>query len=279
MRLLLLTALTMIAFAANSVLNRIGVGLLEMEASAFAFWRTLAGAVALWLLVRRRGNRPSRPLARRLGGAAALALYMVGFSLAYRSLDAGLGALILFGALQLVLFGWALAQGEEVGARRWGGMALAFAGLVWLLWPSGAAVVPRTGAFSMLAAAVGWGIYTILGRAEADPLGVTASNFAWALPFVALPALPVLTGLPSPAALATALLAGAVTSGLGYALWYRVLPQLATSTAGIAQLSVPVIAILGGGALLGEAVTPRMWIAALAVLGGIALAVTPRRRT
>jgi drug/metabolite transporter (DMT)-like permease len=277
-KIILFVALTMCAFAANSVLNRIGVARLGMDPMDFAAIRVAAGAVTLCALVWWRGGPwPVIWSTRRMAGAAALTVYMIGFSFAYLTLDAGLGALILFGVLQVVIFGFAVTKGEAIPALRWLGAITAFAGLVALLWPAGVHHVPLGGALSMAAAGIAWAIYTLLGRAEPDATGASAVNFALCLPLVAL-ALPFsAAGGLSGAGIGTAIIAGAVTSGLGYALWYRILPALPATMAGIAQLSVPVLTVLAGVALLGEPVTFRFIIAGALVLGGIGLSLITKR--
>lgn len=269
MRLILLIALTMLAFAGNSVLTRMALVWGDAGASSFALVRLVAGAVALLALLAWRDGRAICPRVA-WGGAAALALYVVGFSLAYRWLDAGVGALILFGGVQVTMFAGAVLRGEAVAPARYAGALLALAGLAWMMWPTGGAAPDLLGSAVMLAAALGWGIYSLRGRMVRDPLADTAWNFLWAVPagvvlFAALPDAMTARG----AALAVA--SGAVTSGLGYALWYRVLPQIAGSTAALAQLTVPVIALAGGAAVLGEPLTVRFALASALVLGGVAL--------
>jgi drug/metabolite transporter (DMT)-like permease len=278
MKLFALVALTMCAFAANSVLNRIGVALQGMDPLDFATVRTAAGAVMLWLLVSfRKAPRPPVFNTKRVAGAAALAIYMVGFSWAYITLDAGLGALILFGTLQIVVFGWAVIEGGNVPVLRWIGAAIALTGLCVLLWPSGDAAVPLGGAISMAIAGTSWAAYTLLGRAEADPLGATASNFLLCLPLVAVAMLLVGIGTMPVGGIVTAIIAGGLTSGVGYAMWYRALPSLPTTVAGIAQLSVPVIAVSAGVIFLSEPLTLRLVIAGALVLGGITVSLSARR--
>jgi len=206
-----------------------------------------------------------------------LAIYMVGFSWAYITLDAGLGALILFGTLQIVVFGWAVIEGGNVPVLRWIGAAIALTGLCVLLWPSGDAAVPLGGAISMAIAGTSWAAYTLLGRAEADPLGATASNFLLCLPLVAVAMLLVGIGTMPVGGIVTAIIAGGLTSGVGYAMWYRALPSLPTTVAGIAQLSVPVIAVTAGVIFLSEPLTLRLVIAGALVLGGIAVSLSARR--
>lgn len=277
MRLILLVTLTMIAFAANSVLNRLAVAEFGMDALGFAVLRVGARAVTLLTLVwlRDKALLHIRPCAH-WRGALALATYMIGFSYAYQTLEAGLGALILFGVLQLLLFGWAVASGQAVRGMQWVGMSVALAGLTFLLWPSETVAIPVGGTMAMLIAAAGWVAYTVLGRGAADALAGSAQNFALCLPLVLFPFAfdPSLGG--GWAGLGCAILSGAVTSGLGYALWYRVLPQLVVTQASLAQLSVPVFAVLGGAVILLEPITARMIFAACVILGGIALASAPK---
>jgi drug/metabolite transporter (DMT)-like permease len=211
----------------------------------------------------------------RVWGALTLAVYMLGFSWAYVSLGAGVGALILFGTVQLVMFGWAAVSGGAVPPLRWVGVGVAFCGLALLLWPQEALALPIIGSLSMIAAGAGWAAYSLLGQRARQPLVATAGNFVLCLPLMLLP-LAVVPVTVTGAGAITALVAGALTSGLGYAPWYRVLPHLAATTAATAQLSVPVIAVAGGALLLAEPVTPRLVVSAILVLGGIGLSLARR---
>mgnify|MGYP002620578255 CR=1 FL=1 len=278
LRLFLLGALTMSAFAANSLLNRAALADGSIDPMSFALLRVLAGAVVLWLLVREAPGLARGPLFM----AAALCTYLLGFSLAYVALDAGIGALILFGTVQVTMLSGALVSGERLGARRWLGAALALAGLAALMLP-GVEAVPAAGpAALMLLAGLGWGLYSLAGRGAARPLAVTAGNFLLAVPMVALLALVWWCfggdATSSRRGVALALVSGAVTSGLGYALWYAILPALGAVRAGVAQLSVPVIALLGGVALLGERLGAGALMASALLLAGVALASLPARR-
>ena len=266
----------MCAFAGNSILNRAGVAGDGMDPMMFAVVRVAAGAVTLALLVRLRGGTLPLIGGRRLGGALSLTVYMLGFSWAYLTLGAGLGALILFGVVQLVMFGWAVIRGQSVPVLRWLGASVAFAGLILLLWPSGTVQVPPAGAASMALAGAAWAAYTLLGQGEAEPLAATAANFVICLPFTSLALMAGWGGAITTQGVLIAVAAGAVTSGLGYALWYRVLPSLPTTIAAIAQLSVPVIAVAAGIVLLGEGVTLRLVMAGALVLGGIAVSLIRR---
>ena len=284
MRLFLLTTFVMTMFAANSLLNRLALAEGAIGAGEFALLRLVAGAAMLAALVltRDRGAGAALLRAARPWGVASLTLYMLGFSYAYLTLDAGLGALILFGGVQIVMFAGAVRVGEGLRARRVGGAVVAFAGLVWLLSPAGVAPAPL-GAALMLAAALGWGVYSLLGARARDPLAATAGNFLYAVPLALLVVGPALLAAGGGAhvtasGIVLALVSGAVTSGLGYALWYAVLPRLPASAAGVAQLTVPVIAMAGGAVFLGEVPTGEAIIAAAVVLGGVAASLAPPRR-
>ncbi|MEZ5999103.1 MAG: DMT family transporter [Hyphomonas sp.] len=278
MKLFLLTALTMVAFAANSILNRFALAGGAIDPGSFAAVRLASGTSALLALIALRRTKWAVWSPRRPAAALALATYMIGFSFAYITLGASVGALILFGGVQVVMFAGALTRRERIGAMRVLGACIAFAGLVWLLRPSGKSAPDLAGAALMATAAAGWGIYSLLGRGSANPTGDTAANFLFAVPvsLLALVAVPHLT--LSPTGLALAVTSGVVMSGLGYALWYSVLPRLQSSTAAVAQLSVPVIAAFGGIALLHEPLTARFLIASGLVLSGIAISLVPARR-
>lgn len=276
MRLFLLTLLTMLAFAANSVLNRAAVGPGLIDAVSFAAVRVAAGAgvLGVLLMVRRAAGRAAwAGWQGRIVGAGSLLVYLFGFSLAYGALDAGTGALILFGMVQITMFAGALVRGEAVPGRRWVGAGLAFAGLVYLLAPGSVPAGHLLPSAMMAVAGIGWGGYSLSARGARDPLAATGWNFILAVP-VALAVWPLLAhGVAAPAGIALAVVSGAVTSGLGYALWYAVLPGLGASRGAVAQLTVPVFALAGGMAFLGEVLTLRFAIAALLVIGGVALAL------
>ena len=273
MKQALLVVFAMGAFAANSILNRAGVGG-ATDPVTFALVRVWSGAATLALIVVLRGGRLQLLAPRRASGALALVVYLVGFSLAYLRLDAGLGALILFATVQLGLFAWALRGPDPVSPRQIAGMVLALAGLVWLLWPGGTVAVDAASAGLMIAAGLGWAAYTALGKGATAPLQDTAGNFVLAA--LAMGPLILLGPGWDAQGLGLAVLSGALASGLGYAVWYAVLPGLGTMQAGVAQLSVPVLAILGGAALLGEAITAQILMASALVLGGIGLSVPGR---
>ena len=208
-------------------------------------------------------------------GALSLAAYMIGFSLAYATLDAGLGALILFGVVQVTIFIWGALRGATPSTRQLSGASLAFVGLLIALWPSEGSTSSVAGTALMVIAGLGWAAYTLVGRGATNPLAATAANFVLAMPLLMI----LLVGQSLNAniiGIGLAILCGAVTSGLGYSLWYAVLPKMTATTAAIVQLSVPIIAIAAGAVFFGEVVSLLIVIAAALVVGGIALAVTTR---
>lgn len=270
------TTVAMLAFAANSVLNRMAVGAGLIDAVDYAVIRLAAGAVMLALLVLGRramqGGAVWPGRAGRLAGVAGLLAYLFGFSAAYLTLDAGIGALILFGSVQITMFAGALIAREAVPRARWAGAGLAFAGLLVLVAPGG-----QLGAFgpvaAMILAGIGWGVYSLAGRGADDPLLSTTANFVLALPLALVGAVVIgFGGVVQPLGVWLAVLSGAVTSGLGYALWYALVPKLGAARAAVAQLTVPLIAAGAGAALLGEGLSLRFAIAAGLVLGGVAIA-------
>lgn len=279
-RLFLLTALTMLAFSANSLLNRMALAQGAIGPSAFAAIRVASGALMLAFLLGIRERSLPKPAPPHLAAVAALATYMLGFSFAYVSMDAGLGALTLFAGVQVTMFVGALVEGERPPARRWSGMALALAGLALLNRPSGP-VSLNTGALVLMAcAAVGWGFYSLIGRRVTDPLSATGWNFFYCVPlvFVALLFFPDTTSM-RPEGVFLAVLSGGVTSALGYALWYALLPSLGATIGALAQLSAPAIALGLGALILGETITWSAVFAAVMILGGIAVGLVPFAKT
>lgn len=275
-RLLLLTSATMLAFAANSLLCREALASGSISAASFTLVRIVSGAVVLGLLAVGSDRRI------RIGGswpaAAALFGYAAAFSFAYGSLSAGTGALLLFGAVQVTMIVYGLRAGERINVPQALGAALAGGGLIGLLLP-GIQAPPVVGAALMLGAGVSWGVYSLLGRGASQPIVATAGNFIRATPFaIVLFLLAGRYGHASGVGIAYAVASGALASGMGYALWYSVMPALAATTAATVQLSVPVLAAFGGVMLLNEAITPRFVLASLAVLGGISIFVLNKRR-
>jgi len=280
-RILVLTLVAMIAFASNSLLCRAALKQTSIDAASFTFVRIFSGAVALWLIVNVRRIMGSAS-GIRLGGnwisSLALFLYAAGFSFAYVDVAAGTGALLLFGAVQATMILWGLHKGEHLRAIQIVGLIVAMMGLVVLLFP-GFSAPPLFGSVLMLGAGIAWGIYSLRGKGEKNPATVTAGNFARAVPFAAVVSIIFLPRLHLDLAGVTyAIISGAITSGLGYVIWYSALPGLKAASAATVQLSVPVLAAAGGILLLGEALTLRYLLASVAVLGGIALVILEKRR-
>ena len=273
---LTLTALAMMAFAANSVLCRMALGDDHIDAASFTALRVISGALALAAIVffRSPGQVP-----RDADWRAALALfaYMIFFSFAYLSLGAGTGALVLFGAVQLTMFTVALKSGEHFSVLSWTGLSVAIAGLVYLLSPGVTAPDPL-GAVLMVVAGVSWGIYSLLGRQVTDPGRATAWNFLLSVPLVLITSLVFMDQYhASSLGILLAIVSGVFASGIGYVIWYAALRELAATSAATVQLSVPVIAAIGGVMLLSEEVTIRLLVASAATLGGVAIVLSQRR--
>ena len=299
-RVFILTLVTMTAFAGNSLLCRLALKQTSIDAASFTFIRIISGAIALWLIVefRRRLmiDRTASPLVERppnlspvtrhsslpqagiWPSALALFAYAAAFSFAYISLSAGMGALLLFGAVQATMIIWGLRKGEQLRARQWIGLAFALGGLVALLFP-GLSAPPLGGSILMLSAGIAWGIYSLRGQASGDPISETAGNFLRAVPLAAVLSVAFLPWASlDRAGIGFAILSGTIASGVGYAIWYTALPGLKAASAATVQLSVPVLAAAGGILFLGESITLRLLLASLAVLGGIALVVIEKRR-
>lgn len=276
LRTALLTTAAMVAFATNSLLCRLALGEQLIDAASFASVRVISGAVMLTLiLLARRGPRQGG------GGnwraAVALLTYMVFFAFAYRSLSAGTGALILFTAVQVTMFASALRQGEQFPLIAWGGFMLAIGGVVYLVLPGVTAPDPLGAAFMAIAGAA-WGLYSLAGRGAANPLAATARNFLLAVPGVLVISLFMLDNIGvTSRGLAIAVASGAIASGGGYILWYAALPHLSGTRAATVQLSVPAIAAFGGAIFLAEPITPRLFVASAATLGGVAIVLRRRR--
>ena len=275
-QLSLLTSLAMLAFAANSLLCRLALKPGLIDPASCVSLRLASGAAVLWLLLRARGSGRGR------GGdwysAAALFIYAAAFSFAYVSLGIGVGALLLFGAVQATMLLAGYRKGERTASAQAFGLCLALAGLVCLVLPGLSAPDPL-GAALMAAAGIAWGIYSLRGRGAGDPVRATAGNFLLAAPLALMFNLLFLPRLHvTPLGVLYALTSGAVTSGLGYVVWYAALKGLTATRAAIVQLSVPVIAAFAGVLLLDETVTARLLISSCAILGGVALAILSKQR-
>ncbi|MHB1668626.1 DMT family transporter [Thiomonas sp.] len=274
-----LTFLAMLAFACNSLLCRVALKSTSIDAASFTAVRLMSGAVALWLIARvQRGTDPGRG---NWPSALALFVYAAGFSFAYVMLSAATGALLLFGAVQATMIGRGVWKGERLTRPQLAGFMLAIAGLLGVLLP-GLSAPPLAGSLLMLSAGVAWGMYSLRGQGAGNPIRVTAGNFLRAAPLAAgLAGFVVLWHQGSSVdatGLALAVASGAVASGIGYAIWYSALPSLKTTQAATVQLSVPVLAALGGIVFLHEAITLRLVLASVAILGGILLVILDKQR-
>ena len=275
-RLYGLTCLAMVAFAGNSLLCRLALRHTLIDPVSFTVVRLASGACVLWLIV-----RSLQPVGKGDGNwlsAAALLSYALAFSLAYTQLTAATGALLLFGAVQATMIGHGLLRGETLRPRQWAGCTLALLGLGALLLPGLTAPPPGSAAL-MAGAGLAWGIYSLRGKGAGDPTRITAGNFLRTLPMVAAVAL-MAVWLPlgahlriDAAGFAYAVASGALASGVGYAVWYAVLPSLKSVQAASVQLSVPLITAVGGIAILGESFSLQLVAASAAILGGIALVI------
>ncbi len=272
-----LALLALLAFAANSVLARLALGSGWIDPASFTAIRLAAGAIVLWLLLQRQRAAPvPGPRSARWIGAALLFLYAAPFSFAYVSLPTGTGALVLFGAVQLTMIGAALRGGERPRPREWVGLLLAMGGLVYLNVPGLGAPEPA-GVALMTVAGIAWGLYSLRGRTTGPPLRRTAESFFFAMPLgILLAAFAMSQAHLSAPGVWCAVASGALASGGGYAAWYAVLPTLSATRAGTIQLAVPVVAALAGTAILGERISLRLTLSAVAILGGVAVAISAR---
>ena len=275
LRIVICTILALVAFAGNSLLCRAALAHTHIDAATFTTVRLLSGAAVLCCLVWLR--RAARPGSGNWLSALALFAYAAGFSFSYMHLTAAAGALLLFGAVQTTMIGYGIWSGERMRWLPMVGLILACSGLVGLLLP-GLSAPPLRGALLMIGAGTAWGIYCLRGRGGGDSIRVTAGNFTRAVPLgLGLSLLLAARASLDPAGLGYAFLSGALTSGVGYAIWYTALPSLKSTNAATVQLSVPILAAAGGVFFLGEALTLRLLVASVAIIGGIALVVMTGR--
>ena len=282
-RVVVLTLLAMIAFAGNSLLCRLALKHTAIDAASFTAVRLMSASLVLCLLA--GGWRANWQSAWQSGGnwpsAFALFTYAAGFSFAYISLPAATGALLLFGAVQATMIGYGVWAGERLSPLQLAGLGLALGGLVALLLP-GLAAPPPASAALMLGAGVAWGVYSLRGKggkAASSPIKVTAGNFMRTVPLTLGLSLLMVNQLSlDGAGVGYGVLSGALTSGLGYVIWYKVLPALKATSAATVQLSVPVIAAMGGVVFIGETVSLRLVLASIAILAGIALVILNKKQ-
>lgn len=276
LRISLLVSIAMLAFAGNSLLCRIALKETGIDAASFTTVRLLSGSVALLVIAGMRGSL------RRMAGdwltACGLFLYAACFSFAYVSLPTGTGALLLFGAVQASMLGYGLWRGERMVLRRMVGLLGAFAGIVGLVLP-GLSAPPLAGAALMIVSGVAWGFFSIRGKGSGDPVLVITGSFVRAAALAILLSIAMLASASWPAAgVGYAVLSGALTSGVGYIIWYSVLRSLTVTAAATVQLTVPMIAAAGGVLLLGEPVSLRLVLASIAIVGGVAFALTGKQQ-
>lgn len=278
LRIAALTVLAMLAFAANSVLARLALTTGGLDALGYTGVRLVSGAAVLAVMVwwprrGRTGGATGLLMEGSWRGAVVLFGYAIAFSVAYLLLGAAMGALILFAAVQIGMLVWAVVKGDRPGALEWLGIAVAFVALVYLVSPGVQAPDPA-GAALMVGAGLCWAAYSLLGRGSRAPIKDTAGNFIRCLPVaVVMVGLGLVAQRPSAAGLTYAIAAGGLASGLGYALWYTVLPGLTRARAALVQLTVPALAALGGVVFIAEPLTWRLVLATAGILGGVALAL------
>ena len=287
-RVFVLTLLAMIAFASNSLLCRAALRDTGIDAASFTLVRIFSGAIALWLIssvaaVSDRRNNPvgaqRAPLQGNWISAFALFAYAAAFSFAYNTLSAGTGALLLFGAVQATMIFWGLHKGERLRAIQIVGLIVAITGLIVLVFP-GITAPPLIGSILMLSAGLAWGVYSVRGKSASNAIVETTGNFIHAVPFAIVTSVIFISSMRfDRAGIIYAFVSGAITSGLGYVIWYSVLPQIKATSAAVVQLSAPVLVATGGIVLLSEPITLRYVIASIATLGGILLVIIERGST
>ena len=276
LKVLLITLCALVAFAANSVLCRFALGMGAIDAAGFTCIRLVSGAATLLLLLMLKNNVSLSTPRGSWRAGLMLFLYAISFSYAYLDLNTGTGALILFGAVQITMICALIIKGNTLLLAEWFGLAMAFFGLVYLVLPGVSAPSPA-GFLLMAMAGVAWGVYTLARRGSDNPLADTAYNFTRSIPFVIAAACLTFRDFNVTAVGATlAFVSGAITSGLGYTVWYAALRDLSTTQAAVAQLAVPIIAALGGVIFMAELITLRLGLSTILVLGGILLVVTGR---
>jgi len=270
---IILTGLALIAFAANSVLCRIALGNEAIDASSFTVIRLLSGAFVLLIIISTTGRAKEVSTKGSWAASFMLFLYAVTFSYAYISLDTGTGALILFGSVQITMIFLSHLSGTRLLITEWTGVVIAFIGFIYLILPS--VTMPSVSGFLLMTVAgIAWGFYTLKGRGSKNPLMDTAYNFIRTIPFILILAISTIDNINySSEGIVLAVISGGITSGIGYTIWYVALGGISSTQAAVLQLSVPVIAALGGVVFASESITFRFTISAAMVLGGILVVV------
>jgi len=269
----LLTGMALIAFAANSVLCRLALGNEAIDAPSFTGIRLLSGTITLFIILTIKGSNKGTLSKGSWTAGLMLFLYAITFSYAYLSVDTGTGALILFGSVQITMIMLSLVSGTRLHLIEWSGVIIAFTGFIYLILPD--ITTPSVNGFVLMTVSgMSWGIYTLKGRGSKNPLMDTSYNFLRTIPFVALLAIFTTQNMSySFEGIILALISGAITSGVGYTIWYIALGGLSSTQAAVLQLSVPVIAAIGGVVFVSEEITIRLIISATIVLSGILMVV------
>lgn len=269
----LLTSLALIAFAANSVLCRLALGNESIDASSFTVIRLLSGSFALFIIFCMNGNRTKASSNGSWSASFLLFTYAITFSIAYLSVDTGTGALILFGSVQITMILLSIASGTRLHASEWFGLIMAFTGFIYLIYPS-ISSPSINGLILMTISGISWGLYTLMGKRSKNPLMDTTYNFVRTIPFVVVLAILTIQHISySSEGVILAILSGAITSGIGYTIWYIALRELSSTQAAVVQLSVPVIASVGGVLIVSEPITQRLIVSAIIVLSGILMVI------
>jgi drug/metabolite transporter (DMT)-like permease len=277
MKPFLFTSFALAAFAFNSILCRMALAPGEIDAAGFTLVRLVSGAAALAFIAASFGKTQSILKGGHWLSAFFLFIYAVFFSFAYLGLTTGTGALILFGSVQMTMIAAALIKGDRPGVLELAGVAVAFGGLVYLVFP-GLTAPPLVSSLLMAGAGAAWGFYTLRGKGSADPLAETTGNFVRSVPMIGLAAIPFLSGLHlSTRGVILAVLSGALASGVGYSVWYAALKYHTATRAAVLQLAVPVIAALGGIVLMAESAGWRLAVSAVLILGGIGISIASRK--
>lgn len=274
MRIFLLTTITMIAFGANSIFGRVALEGDAIDPSSYSFIRLLSGAIMLAILVGVSSGVSKKNLNHgNIISALCLFAYAAAFSFSYVNIETGVGALILFACVQAVMIGWALYKGDRPSLFEWIGIVIAFGAFIWLVSPGLEAPDPIA-ATLMAISGIAWGAYSLRGKSSSDPLKATAGNFLLSVPMgLVLLFITISSSQVTVYGVILAIASGAITSGMGYALWYKVLPQLTATRASIVQLTVPVVAGIGGLIFLSEPLTFRFVLASALILGGVAISI------
>ena len=271
-----LVLLTMLAFSGNALLTRAALASYDMDPELVLLLRVSAGAITLLLICYLRKYSLKIFSNLHIKTATALSLYLVGFSYAFTGLETGIGVLIQFGVVQLVMFASSFLSDQKVPKNKTIGAIIAFTGLIYLLWPSGDFTLNFGSSVLMAIAGMAWGIYSVLGKKAESAIAATTASFLISTPIclifvLFLPDNPDFSWSNTGALLAIA--SGSITSGIGYALWYYVLPKIPSTNAAVSQLSVPLIAAAGGMIFMQELITLKFILSCILVLGGIALTI------